>query len=103
MPSWNRAQMPENFYDKTSDMLLVQPEPQFLYANMWLAALALSLETPSNLGLPGREIANTGAPYSAADRDRLMLANPLPRDLIAAKTDFNGAPGNTIRINRPVF
>ena len=95
--------MPENFFDITSDMLLVQPEPQYLYAQLFLGALGASLESPSELGLPGRAIGGAGASYSSEDRDRLILANPMFKDVIAATVDFNGKPGNAIRINRPVF
>lgn len=103
MPSYSRASLPEEFYDKTSDMLLVQPEPQYLYAMLYLQSLKASLELPSELGLPFRGIGGVGANYSAADRDRLMISNPMFTDLIAANVDFSGAPGNTIRINRPSF
>ncbi len=100
---FSRASMPEEFYDKTSDMLLVQPEPQYLYAMLFLGALRASLEVPAALGMPGREAPNAGADYSSAERDRLMLANPMFNEVIAAKVDFNGQPGNTVRINRPAF
>ena len=103
MASFSRASVPENFYDITSDMLLVQPEPQYLYAQMFLGALGASLTVPGELGMPGRGIGGAGAPYSAEDRDRLALANPMMREVIAAEIDFNGKPGNSIRINRPVF
>lgn len=103
MPSFSRASMPENFFDITSDMLLVQPEPQFFYAQLFLGALGISLDSPSEIGLPGRTVGGNGAQYIEADRDRLMLSNPMFTDVIAAKVDFNGKPGNTIRLNRPVF
>lgn len=105
MPSYGRASLPEEFYDKTSDMLLVKPEPQYLYAQMWLGAMGLSLQAPAALGLnlPDRQIGGVGADYSAAERDRLILANPMMAEVISAKVDFNAAPGSTIRINRPVF
>lgn len=103
--TFNRASVPEEFYDKTSSLLLVQPEPQYLYAQMYLGALGLSLNPESALGInsPNRQITGVGADYSTADRDRLMLANPMFTDVIAAKVDFNAAPGSTVRINRPVF
>lgn len=103
MPSFSRASLPENFYDVTSDMLLVQPEPQYLYAQMFLGALGASLATPSEIGLPGRAVGGAGGAYSSEDRDRLVLANPMMREVIAAEVDFNGKPGNSVRINRPVF
>lgn len=103
MANYQRVSLPENFYDKTSDMLLVQPEPQYLYGQMWLAAMGASLQVPGDFGLAGRQLPTPGAPYSDADRDRLMLSNPLVTQVIAAKIDFNAQPGNTIRINRPLF
>lgn len=103
MGVFSRTQVPENFYDITSDMLLAQPEPQYLYAQMFLGALRTSLPTPTELGLPGRTVGGVGAPYSSEDRDRLILANPMMSSVIAATVDFNGLPGHTVRINRPTF
>lgn len=103
MASYQRASLPENFYDITSDMLLVQPEPQYLYAQLWLSAMGASLSPPGNFGLPGRQLPMAGAQYSAAERDRLMLAQALPGQIVSAAVDFNAKPGNTIRINRPAF
>lgn len=100
---YSRATLPENFYDKTTDMLLVKPEPQYLYAMMWLGAMAASLNVPDALGNPGREISSAGADYTSAEKDRLMLSNPMFTEVIAAKIDFNAAPGGTVRINRPAF
>lgn len=101
--AFREADTPEEFYTRTSDMLLVQPEPQYLYAQMFLGALSASLNTPMSLGLAGRDIADKGAAYSQAERDRLMLSNPMFTDVIAAKVNFNAEPGSSIRINRPVF
>jgi hypothetical protein len=103
MGSYGRAAVPAEFYDKTTDMLLAQPEPQYLYAMLFLSAMGLSLNPEASMGLPGRAITGVGGAYVPADRDRLMLSNPLMNSLIAAKFDFNAAPGSTIRINRPVF
>jgi hypothetical protein len=100
----SRVSLPQNYYDKTSDDLLVQPEPQYFYAQLFIGALAASLTVPSELGLPWRSIGGFGAEYGTpALRDRLYLASPMMTDVIAAKVDFNGAPGNTIRINRPAY
>ncbi len=95
--------MPENFYNITSGMLLTQPEPQFLYAQLFKSALGASLEVPGELGLPGRGISGVGANYSAADRDRLILSKQLSSDIFAVNVNFSGMPGSTIRVNRPVF
>jgi hypothetical protein len=103
MPSFSRVQMPENFYDITSSMLLTAPEPQYPYAELFKLALGASLNVPGELGMPGRAIGGAGANYSAADRDRLKLASALPKEIFAAEFDFNAMAGSTIRINRPVF
>jgi hypothetical protein len=103
MGALNRVQMPENFYDITSSMLLTQPEPQYLYALLFKAAMGLSLAVPGEVGLPGRTLPNNGANYSAADRDRLVLASQLPAGVFATEVDFSGMAGSTIRINRPIF
>jgi len=95
--------MPENFYNITSAMLLAQPEPQYLYAQLFKSALGASLEVPGSMGLPGRDISGTGAAYSAAERDRLTIANALSSAIFATTVDFSGKPGSTVRINRPVF
>src|SRR4051812_14293173 len=98
MSSFQRASLPENFYDITSNMLLVQPEPQYLYAQMWLGAMGANLAAGGALGLPGRTLPMAGAAYSSEERDRLLLANPIMSQVVAAKVDFNALPGNTIRI-----
>jgi hypothetical protein len=100
----SRVTLPQEFYDKTDDKLLVAPEPQYFYAGLFLGALASSLAPPSEMGLPWRSITGAGANYGTpAERDRLILSSPLMTDVIAAKIDFNGAPGNSIRINRPAY
>ena len=104
MPSLSRVSMPENFYDITSSMLLTQPEPQYLYAQLFKMALGASLDPESSLGaLAGREVSGTGANYSAADRDRLVIANQLASSVFATAVNFSGMPGSTVRINRPSF
>lgn len=105
MTTLNRVQIPEEFYDKTSDMLLVQPEPQYLYAELFLGALGADLAPPDTLGLnPERQIAGVGADYKTFSGDQLMLMkNKLFSEIIAAKVDFKGLPGNTVRINRPFY
>lgn len=103
MPTTSRVSVPQEFTDRTSDALLVQPEPQYLYADFWLGAMAASLNVPSMLGLTGREMPTAGAPYSPVERGRLMLSNPLMKELIAAKVEFQKETGNTIRINRPAY
>lgn len=99
----NATTLPENFLVSASDKLLCQPEPQYLFASLFLSAIAASLPVPSGLGLDGRQVPQAGAPYSAADRDRLMLAEKLPSALFALGVDFGKQPGDTVKINRPQF
>lgn len=103
MGSLSRVNMGENFYDITSAMLLTAPEPQYPYAELFKRAIKASLQVPGELGLPGRAIGGNGANYSAAERDRLLLANSLASEIFAATFDFDGMAGSTIRINRPIF
>jgi hypothetical protein len=99
----SRFELPAEFYDRTSDVLLAQPEPQYLYAQMWLGAMRASLTTPDQLGMPVRPVGGVGAAYSSEDLSRLTLTNPMMAEVIAAKIDFNAGPGNSIRINRPQY
>ncbi len=103
MSDINQVSVPENFYDITSPQLLAQPEPQYLYATMFLSAMGLSLNPEAALGVQGRAISGSGAQYSSAERDRLIMANPLMSGVVAAKVDFDGLPGMTVRVNRPQF
>ncbi len=99
----SRIDLPENYFDKTSDGLLTQPEPQYPLASLFLSALASSLPMPSGIGLDGRQMPSAGASYSSAERDRLALAQALPGSLFALGIDFAKASGNTVRVNRPAF
>ena len=99
----SRITLPENFIDWQSAQLLMQPEPQYPFAGLFLSAIGASLPLPSSIGLDGRSITGSGAPYSAAERDRLEIASALPSSLFALGIDFAKTPGSTVRINRPAF
>lgn len=103
MSAVSRVTLPGEFYDRTTDILLTQPEPQYLYADLFLGALGMSTMAIQGGAFGLRSISGQGADYSAFTRDQLMMSSPMYTDLIAAKVDFNGAPGNTIRINRPAY
>lgn len=103
MVGTSRATLPQEYYDKTSSQLLVQPEPQYLYAGFYLGAMALSLST-DGMAAPGRPLlASAGADYTNANADRLMLAQSIPNALMAVKVDFNAEPGMTLKVNRPFY
>lgn len=99
----SRAALPEEFYDRTSALLLAQPEPQYLFARLFKDALGAALQLPDAIGAEGRPIGGQGADYARADEDRLALSAALPEALFAVKADFRGEPGHTIRFNRPQF
>ena len=101
--SISRLVNPEEFFDLTSAELLIQPEPKYIYAGLFLSAIGQQLNIPGSIGMPGRDTSGQGAPYAQLDSMQLYLANELPQQLFAAKVDFKGAPGHTMRFNRPAF
>lgn len=103
MASSSRVTLPQEFFDITSDMLLVQPEPQYLYAQLWKASVGAELGMSSALGMPGRQFGSSGASYGSLEADRLMLDNPLATGVIKSVVELGKAPGHTVRMNRPVF
>ena len=104
----SRAELPEEFFDITSNQLLVQPEPQYPYAQLMMAFLAggIDLNPPDMLGRASVQIGGQGAPYTNPEQDRLILAtSPIPGAIFANPMDkqFEGAPGHTKRFNRPRY
>lgn len=105
MASTSRATLPQEFFDITSAMLLVQPEPQYLYASWWKAALgaALDVNGPLGLAIPNRQFGQNGAAYTPIERDRLMMADPIMSNIWRTVPELGKGPGHTVRINRPAF
>lgn len=103
MSDITRVSLPEEFYDITSVQLLAQPQPQFLYAQMFMAALGMQFPSVGGLGMGGREVSGQGPAYANFERDKLALANPLMSGVFAATVDFNGKPGDVVRFNRPSY
>lgn len=102
----SRLGYPENFYDMTDDQLLLQPEPQYVFARMHMQALAASLDVGGEFGLmAGRTVPQNGAPYVSPESQRLDLngGQEIAEQVFAAKVDFTGKPGSTIRLNRPLY
>ncbi len=104
-----QASIPEEFYTLTSAHLLVQPDAQYFHAQLFKQALgaAMNIQNIGAMGLPvgNRAISGSGAAYTDAAHDRLMLAPPDPvySSAIMMATDFNTRVGFTIRLNRPKF
>lgn len=109
MPIVDRASLPEEFFDVTSPMLLVQPEPQYFHTQLFKMAMSVAFNLPFGgpLGLPvpGRPIQDGGAAYTSALYDRLMLMPPDPAYAGAVQMvgEVGKRPGHTVRLNRPRF
>jgi hypothetical protein len=111
----DRQSIPEEFFDITSAMLLVQPEPQFIYAQLMKMAFGAQLDLGAynapGLGLgttgPARGVdAAWGAPYTSAEYDRLTLQpiDPMKADAIIVVDEIGKTGvGQTVRINRPKY
>jgi hypothetical protein len=109
MATINRASIPEEFYDVTSQRMLVQPEPQYVFAYLAKMSLGNALGVPSlspagitpDRGVPGTGPAVQG--YQAAAR--LILASPDPQvaQTIMTVAEVGKAPGHTVRLNRPRY
>ncbi len=105
MASTSRATLPEEFFDITSSMLLVQPEPQYLYAALWKATLGAQLNMSGPLGvqIPDRQFGQNGASYTPVERDRLMMSDPILGAVWRVVPELGKGPGHTVRLNRPSY
>ncbi len=104
MPQITRASLPVEFFDITSNMLLVEPKPQYLHAQLWKLAVQAALSTPDALGLPGRSAGGSGAPVSGPEVDRLMMEDDgLASATIKVVPQLGKGPGHTVNLNRPVY
>jgi len=102
--SVERVNIPAEFYDRTSSMLLKKPEPQYLYATMMKRALDAELTVPEQLGHIGRELGGVGADYAEVNDGRLALeSDMISENVFAVNIKMDGEPGHTVRINRPLF
>jgi hypothetical protein len=100
----DRTTLPSEFYDLTEAQLLVQPEPQYFYCQLFKAALGIELGVAGVMAGHWRDVpAGGGADYGSAERDRLLLSSPLPSALFQVKYNFRGGPGHTVKFNRPQF
>jgi hypothetical protein len=102
--SFERVNIPAEFYDRTSSMLLKKPEPQYLYATFIKRALDAQLTVPDDLGHPDRKLSGVGADYVQVGDDRLTLEQDMiSESVLGANIKMDGEPGHTVRVNRPLF
>ena len=96
----SRAELPAEFFDITSKTLLLQPEPQYVYAQLYLAFLGQigGLDVPELLGRVGAQVGGQGAPYADPATSRLILAtSPLPQAIFANPMDKQFEPHQALQ------
>lgn len=102
----SRITLPSEFFDRTSAKMLVQPEPQYLYAGLvFMADAQAQLRRAERVGVsPERAIAGMGADVPGFEAMRLMLADSVRSEAIMTTDELApGKVGHTLRFNRPVF
>jgi hypothetical protein len=101
----NRASLPSEFLDLTSARMLVEPQPQFIFAQMWKMALAASAPSVSGAAglMGGRGAQAGGAPVPSADSMRLILEDPIYGSAVSAVSEMGKRQGHVVKLNRPVF
>lgn len=104
----SRVSLPAEFYDKTSAMMLRQPEPEYLFAKLAAAAQVraelLATDAAAVLNATGRGPDTQGAPSGDLAANQLALGSyPLAEAVVAVPEVAQKGVGHTIRINRPVF
>lgn len=107
MPVISRATLSPEFFDHTSERLLIQPEPQYVLARLLFMSNAAAefRRTGAPMGLtPERAIPDMGAGVGSFEEMQLLLSDPIRAEAIFTSDELApGKHGHTIRINRPVF
>jgi len=101
--SINALTLPSEFWTKTSEKLLLPPEPDYLFANMvYQAASEAELRSvEAAAGPAGAQLPSNGAPVP--DVKGLELNERAPYIDAVSYEDFKSQPGQTVRMNRIVF
>ena len=102
MPLINRASLPTEFFDITSALMLKQPEPQYLFSQLWKMALGASMPSLGGMGRDG-SAGSAGASVPGVDAMRLMLDDGLASAAITVVPELGKGPGHVVKINRPFF
>ena len=99
--------LPNEFYDRTSAMMLRQPEPQYLYAQLvYLADLNAEFRRVGDMGLTAeRSMPDVGPAAMQFQLMQSIIAGQMPyaEAIVVSDELAPGKPGHTIRMNRPVF
>lgn len=102
----SRVTLSSDFFDRTSEKMLKQPEPQYLYARLLFMAVGQAeLQRLSALGIsPDRAVGGTGGAVMSLEEQQLLLSDPIRAEAIFVTDELApGKVGHTIRMNRPVF
>lgn len=104
-----RNSLPQEFLDLTSARMLLQPEPEYMFARMIFMGWAQAeLTAAGMIGVsPERAAPDHGAAVPPLSGDQLVLNDSVRGDAIIVDPSlFNedqGAVGHSIRFNRPSF
>ena len=103
-----RIDLPTEFYDRTSALVLRTPLPQFIYAKLVYGSAAqaeLRRMGEDSFKLPFRPPTGAdGAEYPDANAMMDVLADPIRADAVVTTDELaEGNVGHTIRMNRPIF
>ena len=101
MSTIDRASLLQEFFDTTSPRLLKQPEPPYIYARLFLDALAASPPSVDALGRPN-EGWGMGA-YASFDEQMAAVEQNVFREAFEVVQEIGKKPGHTVRLNRPAF
>lgn len=106
MPVISRATLSPEFFDRTSEKLLIQPEPQYVMGRLlFMSNAAAEFRRTGAMGLsPDRAVPEMGAGMPAFQDMQLLLSDDIRAEAIFTSDELAaGKVGHTVRINRPVF
>ena len=100
----SRATLPVEFYDRTSALMLKQPEPQYLWARLVMMADASAELRRGAASGTSRALVESGANVPDLAEMQLLLSDDIRGEAIFTSDELApGKEGHTIRLNRPVF
>lgn len=104
----SRVELPTEFFDITSSMMLRQPEPEYLFAKMLFAgatrAELMQTDAEAVLARGDRGAPRSGASVAPFSDHQLAIAQTIWSQAFAVVPELGQAGiGHTIKINRPVF
>lgn len=104
----SRLTLPAEFYDRTSEIVLKQPEPEYFWARLlYMADAQAQLRRAEALGVPWRQgggVGTTGASVPDLESMQLILNDTIRGEGIIVSDELaKGKVGHTIRMNRPRF